>query len=67
MFSEILQVIVLFFLGVIILMPTYIKMTKDRMYDEWKKIWKSEIEAEKRMLAMQEIKMNNVHSGRKQK
>lgn len=54
-FQNLATIIVLFFVGVIVLMPTYIKITKDRMYDEWKKIWNNEIEAEKRKLAMQAV------------
>lgn len=57
-FQNLMSVIVLFFFGVLILTPVYIRLTKDSLFDEFKKMWQSEVEAKKRELAMQENNLN---------
>lgn len=55
MFLELTKLMVLFSVVVFILIPVCVNVNKNSMYNEWKEIWKSEIEAEKRKLAMQAV------------
>lgn len=55
MFLELTRMIVLFLFVVLILIPVCVNVNKNSMYNEWKEIWKSEVEAEKRKLAMQAV------------
>lgn len=58
MFLELTKLLVLFSTVVFILIPVCVNVNKNSMYNEWKEIWKSEIEAEKRKLAMEAVTQN---------
>lgn len=55
MFSDLMRLIVLLAFVVFIAIPVCVNVNKNSMYNEWKQIWKSEVEAEKRKLAMQSV------------
>ncbi len=55
MFSDLMRLIVLLAFVVFIMIPVCVNVNKNSMYNEWKQIWKSEVEAEKRKLAMQSV------------
>lgn len=55
MFSELMKLVMLFFAVIFIMIPICVNVNKNSMYNEWKQIWKSEVEAEKRKLAMQSV------------
>lgn len=53
LFSELMKLILLVSFVIFILIPICVNVNKNSMYNEWKEIWKSEVEAEKRKIAMQ--------------
>ena len=66
MFSDLMLLIVAFLIVMVIFTPAYINIFKSNMYNEWKAIWKNEIDAEKRKLAMQEVNATRKSGQRKQ-
>lgn len=55
MFLELMKLTVLFLSVVLIFVPIIVNVNKNSLYNEWKEIWRSEIEAEKRKLAMEAV------------
>lgn len=64
---ELIELIIGLFFIVIVVVPVTFNISKNTMYDEWKRIWKSEVEAETRKLAMLSVNQNKDKLAKKTK